>query len=986
MVYVVAAVACSPPAHASAVQPGFSESVVFKGLTEPTDIAFAPDGRAFVSEKSGLIKVFANLEATTSSVSADLRTQVYNFWDRGLLSIALDPQFPTRPYLYALYTADAAIGGTPPRWGQPNATSDPCPTPPGATDDGCLVSTRLSKLTLSGNVVTNEQVLINDWCQQYPSHSDGDLVFGPDGKLYASGGDGASFTFVDYGQDGSPRNPCGDPGGNSPAPPSAEGGALRAQDVRTLSDPTGLDGTVIRVDPDTGAGVAGNPLFSSLDVNARRIVATGMRNPFRFTFKPGTSEIFLGDVGWNDWEEINRVARPDDSTIDNFGWPCYEGNGPQPGYQSAGLTLCSQLYSNPGLVTPPIFTYEHGRPVITGEGCATANGSSASGLAFYQGGNFPAAYSGALFFADYSRRCAWVMFEQNGQPDPSTRQVFLQNIDPVNLMIGPGGDLFVVDFTGSIRRVSYAAGNHPPTAVAAAEPRGGPLPLTVNFDATGSTDPDSGTTLSYEWDLDGDGQYDDSTAAKPSRTYTTAATITVRLRVSDGALSSTDSIVIGPGNNPPQAVIDAPTVALHWAVGDKISFSGHGTDPDDGLLGPGSMSWKLVMRHCPNGPDACHSHPLQTFSGASEGEFTAEDHDYPSHLELSLTVADSKGLTDTTVLRLDPRTVDLAFASNPPGLSLAVGSDSDVTPFTRTVIVSSRNTITAPSPQLLGSSWQGFASWSDGGSASHEITAPAAATSYTATYTRLSSLPGLVLGYGFDEPSGTTVTDSSPVKNEGTLIGATRTTSGKYGGALSFNGTSNRVDVPDSASLDLTNAMTLEAWVRPSANGGWRTAILKERGGAGHVYALYASDGIGPTGEAFIGNAYSGAPAGTGLPLNTWSHIASTYDGTTLRLYVNGTQVASKGVEGAMTPTTSPLRIGGNAIWGEYFAGQIDEVRIYNRALSATEIQGDQNAPVSGPCRYHPAERARQPERHRVARKSQPQLERRDRQRRRQRL
>ena len=200
----------SPAAHASPVQPGFSESVVFSGLEEPTDVAFASDDRVFVSEKSGLIKVFPDLKATNPVIAADLRTEVHNFWDRGLLSIVLDPQFPIRPYLYALYTYDAAIGGTAPRWGQAGATSDGCPTPPGPTDGGCVVSTRLSKLTLGGNVVTGEQVLLNDWCQQFPSHSAGGLAFGPDGMLYVSGGEGASFNYTDYGQEG---NPCGDPAG-----------------------------------------------------------------------------------------------------------------------------------------------------------------------------------------------------------------------------------------------------------------------------------------------------------------------------------------------------------------------------------------------------------------------------------------------------------------------------------------------------------------------------------------------------------------------------------------------------------------------------------------------------------------------------------------------------------------------------------------------------------------------------------------------------
>jgi Glucose / Sorbosone dehydrogenase len=135
-----------PVAPAAALPPGFEDSFVFGGLTQPTDIAFAPDGRVFVAEKSGVIRVFDNLSDPTPSVYADLRTNVYNFWDRGLLGIALDPNFSTRPYVYALYTYDATIGGTAPLWGTAGATSDPCPSPPGATSDGCVVSARLSRL------------------------------------------------------------------------------------------------------------------------------------------------------------------------------------------------------------------------------------------------------------------------------------------------------------------------------------------------------------------------------------------------------------------------------------------------------------------------------------------------------------------------------------------------------------------------------------------------------------------------------------------------------------------------------------------------------------------------------------------------------------------------------------------------------------------------------------------------------------------------
>ena len=174
----------------------------------------------------------------------------------------------------------------------------------------------------------SEQVLIEDWCQQYPSHSVGSLAFGADGALYVSGGDGASFNFVDYGQDGSPqpvRRPAGRPGARL-TPPTAEGGALRSQDLRTSGRP---DVARRRRPPRRSRHrrrAARQPARVSSDPNARRIVAYGLRNPFRFAVRPGTSEVWVGDVGWNNWEEINRVE-PTDATVENFGWPCYEGDG-----------------------------------------------------------------------------------------------------------------------------------------------------------------------------------------------------------------------------------------------------------------------------------------------------------------------------------------------------------------------------------------------------------------------------------------------------------------------------------------------------------------------------------------------------------------------------------------------------------------------------------------------------------------------------------
>jgi glucose/arabinose dehydrogenase len=717
---------------------GFQEEIVFSGLTQPTAVRFSPDGRVFVAEKSGLIKIFDNLTDTTPTVFADLRTQVHNYWDRGLLGLALPPGFPTNPWVYVLYTFDAAIGGTAPRWGSVGGTSDGCPTPPGPTDDGCVVAGRLSRLQAAGNVMTgSEQVLIEGWCQQYPSHSIGSLAFGADGALYVSGGDGASFNVVDYGQDGAPLNPCGDPPGGvggTMTPPSAEGGALRSQDVRTTADPASLNGAILRVDPATGAGLPDNPMASSTDANARRIVGYGLRNPFRITTRPGTSEVWIGDVGWNDWEEIDRLIAPSSAPVDNFGWPCYEGDGRQGGYDAANLSICENLYAQgTSAVVAPYFRYHHNDLVVPNDVCPKG-GSSVAGtsFAFSSGGSYPTEYRGALFFADYSRRCIWAIpTGAGGLPDISKRRTFVGGAaEPVDLQIGPGGDLFYVDLGGTIRRVRYFNQNQPPTAVAAANPTSGPAPLTVSFDGRSSSDPD-GDALTYAWDLDGDGAFDDAATATATFTYTQPGNYTVMLQVTDpSGASGTSSVTISAGNTPPTAVIDTPAAGTTWKIGDVLNFSGHATDPQSGTLPASALTWSLVLQHCPS---TCHEHPLQTFSGTASGSFVAPDHEYPSYLELRLTATDAGGLTNTTSLRLDPQTVDLTFGSTPAGLTLAVGSTSQPTPFTRTAIMGSTLSVSAPSPQAAGGTAYEFENWSDGGAQTHNIVASAAG-SYNVTY------------------------------------------------------------------------------------------------------------------------------------------------------------------------------------------------------------------------------------------------------------
>ncbi|HZY85889.1 MAG TPA: LamG-like jellyroll fold domain-containing protein, partial [Gemmataceae bacterium] len=229
------------------------------------------------------------------------------------------------------------------------------------------------------------------------------------------------------------------------------------------------------------------------------------------------------------------------------------------------------------------------------------------------------------------------------------------------------------------------------------------------------------------------------------------------------------------------------------------------------------------------------------------------------------------------------------------------------------------------------------------------------APSNQASATASQAPTGLVAAYGFNEGTGTTVTDASGNGNTGTIAGATWTTAGKYGNALSFNGTNSWVTVADAASLHLTTGMTLEAWVNPNSFTGWSCVLLKEDAND-LAYALYADNHGNDTGGPRVPvvsvrqNSTTSWTGGTAqLPLNTWSYLSATYDGSTLKMYVNGALATSLALTGPINVTSGALRIGGDSIWGEYFSGLIDEVRVYNRALTQAQIQTDMNTPIGSP-------------------------------------
>jgi hypothetical protein len=206
---------------------------------------------------------------------------------------------------------------------------------------------------------------------------------------------------------------------------------------------------------------------------------------------------------------------------------------------------------------------------------------------------------------------------------------------------------------------------------------------------------------------------------------------------------------------------------------------------------------------------------------------------------------------------------------------------------------------------------------------------------------------GLVGAWGFDETSGTVANDASGRGNTGTLSGPVRTTAGRYGSALTYDGVNDWVTVAHSQSLNLTSGVTMEAWVYPATVSGYRTAIIKEQTN-GLTYALYPGNGNARPSAHIFTTTELQQQGPASLPVNAWSHVAATWDGTTLRLYVNGTQTASRALAGTMATSTRPLRFGGNAVWPEWFRGRLDEIRIYDRALTAAQVQSDMNTPIAG--------------------------------------
>jgi hypothetical protein len=205
-----------------------------------------------------------------------------------------------------------------------------------------------------------------------------------------------------------------------------------------------------------------------------------------------------------------------------------------------------------------------------------------------------------------------------------------------------------------------------------------------------------------------------------------------------------------------------------------------------------------------------------------------------------------------------------------------------------------------------------------------------------------------IAAYSFDEGAGTTLGDSAG-NHDGTIEGgAAWTEAGKYGSALDFDGTNDLVSITDANDLDLEDAFTLEAWVHPDTlKGGAVITKLDSSGGKIYGYSVNSgSDYTNGKPGGSVGNSSGTTKEVLGpssLPTESWSHLAFTSDGETLRFYVDGQLVATETAV-VMPATIAKLKIGKSVLG--YFNGLIDEVRIYDAPLSEAEIQADRDTPI----------------------------------------
>lgn len=686
----------------------FIEEVVLDNLPISTAISFASPTRAYLAVKIGEILTVEN-GVVLSEPFIDISEIVNKQTDRGLLGLATDPDFPEKPYLYISYvydppgfakdTADPRVihvarltadSSTDYKTAVPgslsvivgkngSAETIPPPIPPGDPNIPERASC-MTGLTMDGAPI---QDCIG--CDSR-SHTAGTLIFGPSRELFISLGDGADY-------EGSNRV------------------GLRTQNLDSLS------GRVLRIDPDSGEGLPGNPWYEATNPssNRSRTWSYGFRNPFRITLNPSDGEPYIGDVGTSYYEEINTgIGR-------NFGWPCYEGGFTdrlqqegeatasiqQVGYRSNERTVefCNAMYSRgQEYVKKPLFTYRHpydenGKDL----------GASITGLTFYSGNSYQRKYYGALFFADYAQRwIRYLTFNPNGSPvvhDFAIEEG--TGLGAVELLQGPDENIYGVYIDletrkSQVRRFRAIGGdNLPPVIRATIAPTAGKTPLTVRGFASSSFDPE-GTLLDFEWDF-GDGR--SANTADVTTTYTLPGSYTITLTVRDRSsarLSSSKSFTVLVGQTGPLATIVEPKNGDFFEIGKPVQYLGKDGNNSNGNV---TFEWSFLQLHNQ------HFHLVSDAVGTS-GEFVPTEHTDDTSYRLCLHLEDTNGLTSQDCVQLKPRTARYTFNSRPTGAVISyIDEEIDVqAPYTASPIIGAKQTIKAPETHEN----QSFLGWSDG--------------------------------------------------------------------------------------------------------------------------------------------------------------------------------------------------------------------------------------------------------------------------------
>jgi glucose/arabinose dehydrogenase len=516
---------------------GFEELVLASGLVGPTAIDWAPDGRMFVVEKVGVLKVVTPGSAPAATTVLDISDHVAAYGDRGLLGMAVAHDFAKTGHIYLLYTYETDR----------------------THQDGRKTS-RLTRVTVGpdNRVHGKERVILGRDgerpCKRVsntrdcipadaPYHVIGTVRAPPDGTLWVGTGESVGYD-------------------------------RHVKESFHAYNPRSFAGKLIHVDA-RGRGLQGHP-YCPRDDNLRhtctKLYAAGFRNPFRFTVRKGTP--IVGDVGLDSREEID-VALPGH----NYGWPCYEGMIRTPAYQT--FKLCKPRYAlegTPRELSGPLYDYE-GRP-----------GSVVAGPVL-RGGPWPQQYRGRFFFGDYARSYIHSLDLSDGSVAE-----FADNVGgPVAVEQSPDGNLAYVDVTvGEVRQITWTPGNKAPIAAVGAEPRYGQVPLVVNFSAAGSVDPE-GQALSYHWHF-GDGAT--ASGRDVSHVYTTAGNFGVRMTVTDpGGRSAVRLLDVSPGNTPPQVELLAPANESHYRAGQRLVLRARATDAEDGEVPDRSIAWRATLYH-----------------------------------------------------------------------------------------------------------------------------------------------------------------------------------------------------------------------------------------------------------------------------------------------------------------------------------------------------------------------------------------------------